>query len=85
METCEPVESDLPPVLKAPRVKNLWCVYGINIDTEVSYYFKDVKGKPHADRTMDKERCVDHWKADCMSCERERERERESESFVPMQ
>jgi len=57
MTTARPVEAPgLPPVLSAPRVKNLWCIYGINIDTETSYYFKDYKGKPHADRSMDKER-----------------------------
>tara|TARA_R110002050_G_scaffold236758_1_gene372634 strand:+ start:1260 stop:1526 length:267 start_codon:yes stop_codon:yes gene_type:complete len=31
---------ELPPVLAPPPVRNLWCIYGVNLDTEVSYYYK---------------------------------------------
>ena len=29
-----------PPAMEIPPVKNLWCVYGVNCKTEVSFYFK---------------------------------------------
>ena len=29
-----------PPTMEIPPVKNLWCVYGVNYKTEVSFYFK---------------------------------------------
>jgi len=30
-----------PPVLAPPPINRAWVVYGINVDTEVSYYFKE--------------------------------------------
>ena len=32
----------LPPVLSRPPVQNLWVIFGVNVPTEVSYYFKVV-------------------------------------------
>ena len=29
-----------PPAMEPPPVKNLWCIYGVNCKTEVSFYFK---------------------------------------------
>jgi len=34
---------DVPPMLDAPPLHNLFCIYGINLATEVSFYMK--KGK----------------------------------------
>ncbi len=31
---------DTPAVLAPPPIQRLWCVYGVNLNTEVSYYYK---------------------------------------------
>jgi len=31
---------DLPPILSPPPVKNLWVIAGVNLPTEMSYYFR---------------------------------------------
>ena len=36
-------EDTCPPILEPPPVENLWSLYGINLPTEVSYYFKPHK------------------------------------------
>eukprot|EP01094_Clydonella_sp_ATCC50884_P019594 TRINITY_DN3870_c0_g1_i2.p1 TRINITY_DN3870_c0_g1~~TRINITY_DN3870_c0_g1_i2.p1 ORF type:complete len:791 (-),score=263.20 TRINITY_DN3870_c0_g1_i2:193-2565(-) len=46
---------DLPPILRKPPVDNIWCIYGVNLPTETTYYFKEKDGKIAADTTMDNE------------------------------
>lgn len=31
---------NVPPILKPPPVKKFFCAYGVNIDTEVQFFFK---------------------------------------------
>jgi hypothetical protein len=33
-------DADLPPVLRVPPVKNTWIIYGTNMQTEASYFFR---------------------------------------------
>eukprot|EP00339_Tiarina_fusa_P000587 CAMPEP_0117006666 /NCGR_PEP_ID=MMETSP0472-20121206/6813_1 /TAXON_ID=693140 ORGANISM="Tiarina fusus, Strain LIS" /NCGR_SAMPLE_ID=MMETSP0472 /ASSEMBLY_ACC=CAM_ASM_000603 /LENGTH=969 /DNA_ID=CAMNT_0004708197 /DNA_START=770 /DNA_END=3679 /DNA_ORIENTATION=- len=47
----------LPPVLQPPPVENMWNLYGINMKTEVSYYFKkhrSIPGRYVLDSSADK-------------------------------
>lgn len=44
----EPSENtdQLPPIVEPPPITNLWVVYGVNLDTEISYYFQPHKSIP---------------------------------------
>lgn len=33
-------DADLPPVLRVPSVKNVWSIFGTNVQTESSYFFR---------------------------------------------
>ena len=41
----KPEDSDLPGVLEVPPVQNLWCIYGIDLKTEIAYYYEDTGSK----------------------------------------
>mmetsp|Transcript_24676 Transcript_24676/g.33932 ORF Transcript_24676/g.33932 Transcript_24676/m.33932 type:complete len:214 (+) Transcript_24676:2033-2674(+) len=44
---------DCPPILDVPKVPRLICIYGTNLTTEVSYYFKRSKGTFSLDSAAD--------------------------------
>ena len=45
----KPEGEELPPVLEIPPVANLWCIYGINLKTEISYYYNSHDSHYHLD------------------------------------
>eukprot|EP01094_Clydonella_sp_ATCC50884_P022494 TRINITY_DN5186_c0_g1_i2.p1 TRINITY_DN5186_c0_g1~~TRINITY_DN5186_c0_g1_i2.p1 ORF type:complete len:1026 (-),score=294.33 TRINITY_DN5186_c0_g1_i2:182-3052(-) len=48
-------EPPLPPILEHPPVENLWCIYGVNLNTETCYYFKKKGDSIDLDKSMDRE------------------------------
>jgi len=49
---------ELPPVLDIPPVANLWCIYGINLKTEIAYYYNSHNGHYHLDSSASAENGV---------------------------
>ena len=47
-------DDECPSVFQRPPVNRLWCVYGVNLPTEVSYYFKASSRGLHLDASADK-------------------------------
>ena len=37
------LDNKLPPILDIPKINKIWCIYGVNLDTEISYYFREDK------------------------------------------
>ena len=42
-----------PPVMSPPPVLNLWNLYGINVKTEIAYYYKETDHGLHLDERAD--------------------------------